>query len=177
MKPSLITLTALLLCSCGVPEAEHEAVIAERDSLRELLTAYRAEAGVSDPDVPAGQSRLVAEYAQLLDIEVTSARYIDTYTSGRLPGMRFRIKNEGSRPVEKLRVTAYYKDADDTVVGEQDFNLVSNEGFDPTGVLRPNYSMRIPGDPDRYLTADQITDDWEPGNVEVEIKDIVFEDQ
>ena len=177
MKPSLVAFAAALLCSCGVPETEHNAVVAERDSLRELLTAYRTESGVSDPDVPAGQSRLVAEYAQLLDIEVTSARYIDTYTRGRLPGIRFRIKNEGSRPVETLMVTAYYKDADSAVVGEQDFLLVSNAGFDPTGVLRPNYSMRIPGDPDRYLTAEQITDEWEPGNVEVKVKDIVFEDQ
>ena len=149
---------------------------AEMKTCRAKLSMYRSETGVDGDAIDSSENPMAAEYAQFLDIQVTAARYIDTYTQGRVPGLRFLVKNTGKRSVSLLKVIVYFQDKDGATIGEQDVFLVQNKGFDPTGILRPNYSIKVPGERDKYMTAAHITDSWKKGSVDIKVVEIEFEE-
>jgi hypothetical protein len=186
----------ILQLGCGISDEQYQSVVAERDSLLDptgslwalsdslqleldsaatLLTIYRSEMGIDTTLFSGSNDPLMEEYVQLLDIQVLAAEYINTYSHGTIPGLRFQITNNGSRVVSELTVTAFFKDQAGSTIGEEAFRLVTSSGFDASGPLRPGYSVYAPSDREQYYTASQITDEWQEGNIEVQVTEMEFE--
>lgn len=146
------------------------------DELQAELSLYRLETEFDPAKARPGLPPLVAEYAQFVDLEVTDARYINTYVSGRVAGVRFKLRNRGVRTVKRLVAKVLYKNAADQAIGEEEFTLISPLiMLHNPGLLRPNYIMVLPGDRTEYLVAEQLSDDWHPGNVEAFVSELELE--
>ena len=156
---------------------ELQTQVGELKQLEEIVALYRSENNGTGLPTVDDVDPLTAEYAKLIEIDITSAKYIRTYTKGRVPGLRFRVKNNGARTIERLVVVVFFLDVNDAPIGEEEISLITNFGmFSDTGLLKSNYSMKIPDDPDEYRVSPHITSEWKPGNVQLVIKEIQFPD-
>jgi hypothetical protein len=98
----------------------------------------------------------------------------DTYLDKRVPGVKFKLKNEGDLTLSRVEVTVYFKDATGTTIHEESFVPVSVKSFslDNRGPLRPGYIW----EPERgtFYTAKSVPTEWKPGAAEARITDLDF---
>ena len=89
--------------------------------------------------------QFIKEYSHNLDIEVMEARYINT-DNDCVPGLKFKVTNNGDKSISGLQIKVLFKDANDIVIGEQDFILVSKKStLSNWGhILKPKYSLCYP---------------------------------
>jgi len=99
----------------------------------------------------------------------------DTYLDKRMPGVRFKLKNEGDLTLSRVEVTVYFKDATGTTIHEEPFVPVfpSNSfGLDNHGPLRPGYIWEL--ERGKFYTAKSVPTEWKPGAAEARITDLDF---
>ena len=108
---------------------------------------------------------------KLYDFEATR---INTYTNKNVPAVRFSIKNEGERTLNKVEVTVYFKDANGSVIFEEDYYpvLVSEYSLSDNKPLKPNYIKRQAEG--TYYTIEQLGPEWKTGAAEAVVTDIEF---
>src|SRR5690606_28064197 len=90
------------------------------------------------------------------------------------PGVRFKLRNDGERTLNRVEVMVFFKDSAGKIIAEKDFNpvLVSQFGIGDSKPLRPGYIWQM--DASRFYKADSGPDEWEEGAVEARITDIEF---
>jgi hypothetical protein len=124
---------------------------------------------------PARASREEADYiAQNLRLYDFNARYFESY-EGRRPGVRFKIKNNGPRTLNRVKVRVVFMDGDGNPIGEEEYDpvFVSEYSFgDNDTPLRPNYIWQQ--EPNRFFTASSIPSEWAEGRATATITDIEF---
>jgi len=116
----------------------------------------------------------IANSLRLYDLE---AKYMSSVFDGRVPGVLFKIKNEGDRSLDKVKVTVYFKDASGTVIAEEDFLpiLVSQFFISDNKPLKPGYIWQM--ESDRFYSAKSVPSEWKEGSVDAEITDIRFTEE
>ena len=114
-------------------------------------------------------------YIDNIDLYDLRARYYETYLDDRVPGVTFKLKNNGDRTLTKVEVTIYFKDANGAIIFEEDFLpvLVSEYSFNDNKPLKPNYVWSIGSG--KFYKVEEVPSEWKSGSVSAKITDIRFE--
>jgi DNA-directed RNA polymerase subunit M/transcription elongation factor TFIIS len=106
------------------------------------------------------------------------AKYITRRRDSTVPGVSFKIKNDGEKTLYEVNVTVYFKDAEGNIVAEDDFSPVNRFGFisdGDSGPLKPGYIWQ----PERgkFYVCESVPSEWDPGNAEIEITGVSFNEK
>lgn len=120
----------------------------------------------------AEQAAYIRDHIKIYDLE---GRYFDSILDGRVPGVDFKIKNDGNRTLNKVALRVVFYDAQEKPIAEQDYSpvLVSSSGYgDNNTPLRPNYIWKQ--EQGRFLTAKSVPSEWKTGKVTATVTEIEF---
>ncbi len=118
------------------------------------------------------EAAYIRHHLRLYDLE---AKYFDSMLDGRVPGVDFKIKNNGKRTLNGVTVRVVFQDAQGNPIAEEEYNPVLVSEYNYTGdnaPLRPNYIWQ--NDPDRFYAAKQVPSEWKEGKATATITDIEF---
>lgn len=129
--------------------------------------------GEAAAEVWAGDSQereYIDRYLRLYELD---ARYRTSY-SGRVPGVTFKIKNEGDRTLNRVKVRVVFYDENDQPIAEHEYTpvLVSEYASGSDTPLRPNYIWQ--NERNRFYAADRVPSEWASGRVTATITEIDF---
>ena len=142
---------------------------------REMETqrvALKEEAKRKQEQEDAAKSAYIAEHLELYDVD---AKYRESLLGGRVPGVLFKLRNNGDRSLDKVEVTVYFKGADGGVLTEEDYLPVLVTDFSLSGdakPLKPGYVWQM--EQGKFYAAKSVPSEWVEGNVEAKITDIRF---
>lgn len=110
------------------------------------------------------------EKIKLYDLE---AKYMESLLDGKVPGVTFKLKNEGDKTLSRVEVTVYFLDKDDNSIYEESFYPVNTEGmFSDSKPLKPNYVWRM--ERGKFYSAKSAPDEWKSGNTKAEVTSVKF---
>ena len=104
------------------------------------------------------------------------AKYYTTYLEEKIPGVEFKLKNQGDRILKEVEVTVYFKDANGTIIAEEDYHpvLVTKYSFSSDNKpLKPNYVWQM--ERGKFYKAKSVPSEWKAGAVSAKITNIEFE--
>ena len=104
------------------------------------------------------------------------AKYYTTYLEEKVPGVEFKLKNKGDRTLKEVEITVYFKDANGTIIAEEDYHPVLVTKYSFTGdnkPLKPNYVWQM--ERGKFYKADSVPSEWKEGAVSAKITNIEFE--
>lgn len=113
-------------------------------------------------------------YIENIQLYELKSKYYETYFDGKVPGVTFKLKNNGNRTLKRVEVTVYFKDSDGNIIFEEDYLpvLVSEYSFNDNKPLKPNYVWSLG---DKFYKAEKVPSEWKVGSVSAKITDIEFE--
>lgn len=103
------------------------------------------------------------------------AKYHRTYLDERVPGVEFKLRNKGTRTLNEVEVTVYFKNAAGIVIAEEDYHpvLVTEYSFSSDSKsLKPNYIWQM--EKDHFYQAKSVPTEWKEGAVSAKITNIEF---
>jgi hypothetical protein len=114
------------------------------------------------------------DYIENIQLYELKSKYHETYFDGKVPGVTFKLKNNGNRTLKRVEVTVYFKDSDGNIIFEEDYLpvLVSEYSFNDNKPLKPNYVWSLG---DKFYKAEKVPSEWKVGSVSAKITDIEFE--
>lgn len=143
-------------------------------TLEEEMLADNGQSG--EPGVSVRPSREEAAYiAQHLEVYELEAKYFDSILDGRVPGVTFKVKNNGERTLNRVTVRVVFQDAAGQPIAEEEYSpvLVSSYSFgDANTPLRPNYISQQ--DRGSFYTAKSVPSEWQVGQATARITEIEF---
>jgi hypothetical protein len=128
----------------------------------------------TQPDDPQTARKTAnAEYIDKVKLYDFQARYIK---ANWVPGITFKLKNEGNKTLKRVEVTVYFRDASGNIITEETFNpvLVSSLGLNDNKPLRPGYIWEI--ERGKVLTAPAVPTEWVEGRAEAKITSVEIAD-
>ena len=114
----------------------------------------------------------ITEHLELYDV---SAKYTESVIDGRVPGVLFKVRNNGERSLDKVEVTVYFKDASGNVIAEEDYLpvLVTEYSFfGDNKPLKAGYVWQM--EQGKFYAAKSVPSEWDEGNIAATITDIRF---
>ena len=148
----------------------------DSDSPNPVGTDFAAAVAGSDEGAAPRPSREEAAYiAGSLEVYDLQAKYHDTYGDGRVPGVTFKVKNNGNRTLNRVAVRVVFQDAAGQAIAEEEFNpvLVSDYSFGTANTpLRPNYIAQQ--ERGMFWAAKSVPSEWEPGRATATVTEIEF---
>lgn len=120
----------------------------------------------------AQNAEYIAQHVELYDV---SAKYMNAALDGRVPGVLFKIRNNGDRSLDRVEVTIYFKDAAGRVIAEEDYHpvLVSEYSFSGNNKpLKPGYIWQM--EKGKFYSAKKVPDEWEEGSIDAAITEVRF---
>jgi len=143
------------------------------------------EADVGTPPATAGAKREASqpqaqpgrekrEYMRRVELYDLKAGYYTTFFDERVPGVEFKLRNNGTRTLSQVEVTVYFKDAQGNVIAEEDYHpvLVSSFSLEPSKPLKPGYIWQM--ERGKFYQAKNVPSEWQEGNVEASVTNIEF---
>lgn len=115
------------------------------------------------------------EYLSKVALYDLKAKYYETYLEKKVPGVEFKIENNGDRTLKEVVVTIYFKDAKGTVITEKEYHpiLVTKYSFGGDNKpLKPNYIWQM--ERGKFYKADSVPTEWKEGSVSANITNIEF---
>lgn len=136
-----------------------------------------AKSGFGDAAADSGDSRTAEEAAYIRDhlkVYNLEGRYFDSLLDGRVPGVDFKIKNDGDRTLDEVKVKVVFYDDQDKPIGEEEYYpvLVTSSGIGDNTPLRPNYIWQQ--ESGQFYSAKSVPSEWKTGKVSASITDIEF---
>lgn len=134
-----------------------------------------AKKGIKETETKIKTFKEKQDYIKNVKLYDLKARYYTTYLDERVPGVEFKLKNNGKRTLKKVEVTVYFKDAKGDVIAEETYYpvLVSEFSFGRDNKpLKPNYIWQL--ERGKFYKADSVPDEWKEGSVSAKITDIEF---
>ncbi|MEA3048237.1 MAG: hypothetical protein QOG84_73 [Sphingomonadales bacterium] len=128
----------------------------------------------SDESKPsAEEAAYIRDNLRLYDLK---AKYYDSLLDGRVPGVDFKIKNNGTRTLNRVKVRVVFQDKAGLPIAEEEYNpvWVVEGGYSPdeNKPLRSNYIWQ--NEPDKFYVAKSVPSEWEEGKASATITDIEF---
>jgi len=140
-------------------------VLAEDESNSEAITNLReAQEELAEHEEKLAYSANVRIY----DLE---AKRIDRWADNAVPTVRFTIKNEGNRTLERVEATVYFEDANGQTIFEKTYSPVL-PGSDT--LLKPNYIVGVPADRDKRYFIEELGHEWKEGAAYAVVTDLEF---
>lgn len=118
------------------------------------------------------KEKYISKNIKIYDVE---AKIMNSLIDGNVPGVNFKIKNEGQRTLNEVEVTFYFKNKENQIIAEKEYNpvLVTEFTFDPDRKpLKPGYIWQM--EKGKFYTAKSVPSEWDEGNVDVKITNISF---
>lgn len=117
------------------------------------------------------ETAYIRDHLKLYDLE---AKYHSSYTDNHVPGVDFKIKNEGDRTLNRVTVNVVFYDENDKPIAEEEYNpvLVTEYSFGDNTPLKPNYIWQQ--ERGRFYSADKVPSEWKAGKVTASITSIEF---
>ena len=135
-------------------------------------------------------------YRDKISVYDLKGKYVTTEVVGKVPGVKFKLRNIGDRVVTMVKVVVYFKDAKGVIVAEEPFYPVSEthpvratfpvdsypSGMGPHGKpLKPNYVWE--GTPNYkwekgargYYLVESVPSEWKAGSLAAEVVEVDFE--
>lgn len=133
-----------------------------------------ADSGLKETETELAEQTIKQEYIKNVKLYDFEAKRIDTYSKKDVPAVRFTVKNEGDRTLNKVEVTVYFKDSKGDVIFEENYNpvFVSKYSIGDNKPLKPNYVKRKENG--TYYTIKELGDEWKTGAAEAVVTDIEF---
>jgi hypothetical protein len=117
------------------------------------------------------------EYIGNVELYDLTARYYQTYFDVRVPGVEFKLRNNGDRTLKRVEVTVYFKDSEGKIITEETYLPVLVSRYSISGdnrPLRPNYIWQL--ERGKFYQAKSVPSEWQEGAVSAQITDIEFDD-
>ncbi len=113
----------------------------------------------------------IHDHVVLYDVET---RYMDSILDGKVPGVLFKLRNNGDRQLDMVKVTVYFKDATGAVIFEENFTpvLVSDFSIGDSKPLKPGYVWQM--ESGKFYSAKSVPSEWKEGSVDAKVTDIRF---
>lgn len=114
----------------------------------------------------------ISQHLQVYDL---NARYFDSVLDGRVPGVRFKIRNSGNRTLNRVTVRIVFQDAGGNAIAEEEYSpvLVSQYSYGRSNTpLRPNYIWTQ--EANSFFKADNVPSEWATGKATATITEIDF---
>lgn len=129
--------------------------------------------GITTADGPtAEEASYIKQHLRLYDLE---ARYFDSILDGSVPGVDFKIQNNGDRTLNGVTVRVVFYDAGGNPIAEEEYNpvIVSEYSFGgDNGPLRPHYIWQQ--ERNKFYQAKNVPSEWAAGKATATITDIEF---
>ena len=126
-----------------------------------------------EPQAPKEPSALehARENVEIYDFH---AKYFDSVLDGKIPGVEFKLKNNGDKAYKWIQITVYFQDSDANVISEDTFSPVLGSGFDANTrkPLKPGYVWQM--ERGKFFSAKSVPSEWKPGAVRYEITKAQF---
>lgn len=136
-----------------------------------------AKQALEDTKKEIGNYTAKQGYVDNIELYDLKSAYYDSYLDGKVPGVDFKIKNKGDKTLSKVEVTVYFKNADGTIIAEENYYPVLVSDYSISGdnkPLKPNYIWQQ--ERGKFYKADKVPSEWKEGAVSAKITDIEFED-
>lgn len=101
-----------------------------------------------------------------------TADHMDSVFGEQTPGVLFKLRNNGDRSIDLVKVTMYFKDAAGKTIAEEDFYPVDVSNGDKP--LKPGYIWQM--ERDRFYHASSVPTEWHEGSVVAKIAELHFSD-
>lgn len=157
----------------------------ENNELDNSLKAYNEALKLDSKSVEARQgfeevqseiSELHEQKKYLDKIELYDfvAKYYESYFDGKVPGVRFKVKNNGDRTLNKVKVSVYFQDANDNTIAEEDFHpvLISKYSFGDDKPLKAGYIWEM--DKGKFYKVENLPSEWAEGKATAKVTEIEF---
>ncbi len=121
----------------------------------------------------AEQAAYIRDHLKIYDF---TAKIYDSMLDGEVPGVDFKIKNNGNRTITHLTVKVIFLDEHNKPIAEETFNPIAVGSItmgNEDKPLRPNYIWQ--NEADRFYSAKSVPNEWKPGNAQATITEIEFE--
>lgn len=128
--------------------------------------AVKAEANAADEE----KRDYIAKHVEVYELE---AQYMDSMLDGRIPGVTFKIKNNGGRTLRSVDVTVEFLDAQGKPIAEEVYYPVRAGGYNSSAPLRPGYIWQ--NERGRFFSAKAVPSEWQSGRARARVSDIEFE--
>jgi len=105
------------------------------------------------------------------------AKMYSIYLNDKIPGVEFKIKNNGNRILKEVEVTVYFKNIKGTIISEEKYHpvFVSEYSYGRNNKpLKPNYIWQQ--EKGHFYKADSVPAEWKTGSVSANITNIEFMD-
>jgi hypothetical protein len=146
---------------------EEAAKILELDS--EIVEAKNLVKNLDNKIKEFGSKQEYIKNIKLYDFVAT--RY-DTYLEKGIPGVSFKLKNNGDKTLSRVEITVYFRDKDDNIIYEEIYNPVSKHSYIDSKPLKPGYISSM--QKGTFYTSKSVPEEWQDGNAEAKITDIEF---
>lgn len=129
----------------------------------------------SEPVGPTAEERTyISQNLSLYDVK---SQYYDSMLDGRVPGVDFKIKNNGNRTLNKITVRVVFYDANNKPIAEESYFpvIVSSYGYgygNSNTPLRPNYIWQQ--ERGQFYTAKNVPTEWKTGSASATITEVEF---
>ena len=154
----------------GAKDKYNEALLLESEMVE-------ANEGIEEVNKELAEIKAQQAYIDKVKLYDLKSKYYESLLQGRVPGVKFKIKNTGDRILNKVEVTVYFKDAKGNVIFEEDYRPVNTHAISFTGddkPLKPNYVWQM--ERGQFYPAKSVPSEWETGSVSAKITDIEFSD-
>jgi hypothetical protein len=124
-----------------------------------------------EPTGPTEEEIYVRDHLELYDFQ---AKYYETRLEGRVPGVDFKLRNNGERTLETVEVVVYFEDG--YVIAEEDFIpvLVTEYSFGSDNKpFKPGYIWQQ--ERGKFYTAKSVPSEWKEGAATAEVTSVRFE--
>ncbi len=143
--------------------------LSEIDSAKELATN-----GIANTQTALNAFTEKMEYMNKVAITEFEAKRIDTYSDKGVPAIRVSLKNNGERSLDKVKVTVYFQDKNNSTIYEESFHpvLVSRFSIRDNKPLKAGYIYEM--EDGKYFTVKSKLSEWDESKTIIKIVDLAF---
>jgi hypothetical protein len=131
--------------------------------------------GIKDTEQEIEEYHVKQEYIPNVSLYDLEAKFYTTFSKNRVPGVKFKLKNNGDRLLQEVEVTVYFKNADGTVIAEERYHPVLAMKKSYSGdqvILKKNYIWQM--EEGNFYKADGVPTEWKEGAVDAKVTNIKF---
>ena len=145
---------------------------ASQSAMKSMSTTETQSVADVQPIEPSPEELYIQDLLELSDFQ---ARYIESVSKGRIPGVTFKLRNNGDQTLEEVKVVVFFKDAFGSVIAEEDYLPVLASEYNFSGDKKPLKSGYIwQMEQGKFYSAKSVPTEWAEGAAEAMVTEIRF---